>query len=257
MSETGSGPHPSRRASPTKETGSLFAGAPPRSSRRDTRIRRVAYRIAAPLLTGAARLLWSTLRAKSIEGEERALELVRTGQPVVPCMWHRQLVVGVWVMLRLQRAGMRMGSLISPSLDGEVPALIAKRFGVHVVRGSATRTGVKAMRDLHRAVKREGVSPVMLADGPTGPPSVLKGGTVMLSQLAGAPILPIACAVSPALPLPTWDRMLLPMPFARVAIVFGEPIVVERELPPDGLEAERVRVERLLREVDERAQGLL
>ena len=99
------------------ETGSLFAGPPPRSRRRYTRTRRVAYKIAAPLVAGGARLLWSTLRAKPVEGEERARELVGTGQPVVPCMWHRQLLVGIWVMLRLHRVGMRMGWLISPSLE--------------------------------------------------------------------------------------------------------------------------------------------
>ncbi len=236
--------------------GSLFAGRPKTTSRRDTAFRRFCYRLAAPLLAGIAHVGWATWRVR-VEGDEHALALVREGRAAVPCFWHRDLAAGMWAMRRLLRRGMKVGLLISPSFDGEVPAKVAARWGFRVVRGSATRTGARAMRDLLRAVRRENVSPAMVPDGPRGPELVLKPGAVMLAQLSGAALLPVALAARPAFKLPTWDRMRVPPPFARVVVMFGAPRDVDRDLPPDGLEAERVAAEKALKDLVERAEKAL
>jgi lysophospholipid acyltransferase (LPLAT)-like uncharacterized protein len=226
--------------------GSLFAGRPKSSRRRDTPLRRALYALLAPLCSLAARALFSTLRlrVRGAEGELRAH--LAGGAPCLPCFWHAELLLATAYLDTLRGAGLRAAWLISPSFDGEVPARIARRFGARVIRGSATRTGVRALRDLQRTVVKERVSAVLATDGPSGPPRVSKAGVVMLAQLSGAPLLPLAFRARPALRLPTWDGLCLPLPFARVDVEVGALRRVPRDLPPAGLEPERAALDAAL-----------
>ncbi len=240
------------------EPGSgLFAGKRVTSKRRLGPVRRATYRALAPLLALVVRLAWRTARVRAIVGEEHLAAALAGGGPVLPCFWHQRLVSCLGFVHALRERGLRPCLLISPSVDGELAALVAARFGAAVVRGSATRTGVRALRDLHRAMRRDGVSPVLPADGPQGPARVFKPGAVILSQLAGAPILPLACAVGAGVRLPTWDRLLVPLPFARVAFAVGAPILIERDLPSERIDAESARVGALLDELERSAQAAL
>jgi hypothetical protein len=119
-------------------------------------------------------------------------------------------------------------------------------LGGRSVRGSATRSGVKAMRGLYRAISRDRASPVVLPDGPTGPRRVCKPGSLLLAQLSGAHIVPIACAAAPEWRLRTWDRMLVPPPFARVRIAVGSAYQLEKGGDGEHLERARVDLERRL-----------
>jgi hypothetical protein len=147
--------------------------------------------------------------------------------------------------------------LISPSVDGDLAAMVVRRWGVVVVRGSATRTGVRAMRDLYRAIVRDRVAPVILPDGPSGPPGRCKPGPVMLASLSGAPLLPMACHAARAWRLPTWDRTLVPRPFTRVAIAVGAPRRIPRDLSAEALERERAAMEQTLDALDREAAAAL
>ncbi len=119
-----------------------------------------------------------------------------------------------------------MGVLISPSVDGEIPAWIATRLGAYVIRGSSTRTGARALRDYYQLLVQDGVSPVITPDGPTGPRFIFKPGALMLAQLSGRPLLPMAYAASRAWFF-GWDKFVLPRPFSRIAIAIGEPVYVD------------------------------
>lgn len=233
--------------------GSLFAGRPKVSRRRDTAARRALYALLAPLLDVAGRALFATLRVRVRGAEEELRRHLAQGAPCLPCFWHAELVAGTAYLRRLGGAGLRAAWLVSPSFDGEVPARIARRWGVHVIRGSATRTGVRALRDLQKSVVKEKVSAVLLPDGPSGPPRVSKPGVVMLAQLSGAPILPLGVRTRGALRLPTWDGLRVPLPFARVEIEVGELVRVARDLPPEGLEPRRAALDLELAGLEERA----
>ncbi len=240
-------------ASGTPPTGSLFAGRPKASRRRDGAVRRAAYRALAPLGDWLGRALFATLRLR-VRGEAEALGLhLATGAPCVPCFWHAHLVASTAYLRGLQSSGLRQGWLISPSFDGEVPARIAARWNIAVVRGSATRTGVRALRDLCKAVSAQGISAVLATDGPAGPARVSKAGAIMLAQLTGAPLLPLGFRARPALALPTWDRLGLPLPFARVDVVVGALRSIPRDLPPEALEPARLALDEELQELDARA----
>lgn len=244
MSDTGAEPRPT--------VGSLFAGKPVVSKRRMGVGRRLAYGILAPLAAGALRLLWATVRIERVIGAEH-LEAVDGA--CIPCFWHARTVLCLRFLLLQRSRGIRIAWLISPSVDGELATMVAQRWGIHVVRGSATRTGVKAMRDLYRAVRKEGVSPIITPDGPKGPVGVCKPGAPMLAQLAGVPMLPISWDTRWSVRLPTWDRVVVPLPFTRATIAVGAPIAVSRELPADGLERERERLEAALRGLEDAARA--
>jgi lysophospholipid acyltransferase (LPLAT)-like uncharacterized protein len=105
-----------------------------------------------------------------------------------------------------------------------------------VIRGSSTHTGARALRDYYETIVKQQVSPAITPDGPKGPRHEFKPGAIMLSQITGKPILPIAVAASRAYTFKTWDAFELPLPFCRIAIVYGEPVKVGRATDAAALE---------------------
>lgn len=199
------------------------------SKRRLTLPRRVAYAVLAPLLLGLLRAWWGTCRIVRVEGAEHLDAALAQAPSLLPCYWHQhELFCGRWLMLQMPR-GLRLGFLVSPSVDGEIPAKIAGRLGARVIRGSSTRTGARALRDYYQLLVQDGISPVITPDGPTGPRFVFKPGALMLAQLSARPLLPMAYAASRAW-LFNWDKFVLPWPFSRIAIAVGAPVYVGRDV---------------------------
>jgi len=236
----------------------LVGGPKPRevrSQRRSSWFRRTAYAIAAPIAVGLGMLLWSSYRYR-VNGGDELYRLVEEDRPLILTFWHDSLFVIVWLLVRLGHLGARVTYLISPSQDGEFAVRMLALIGGHAVRGSATRSGVKAMHGLYRAVGRDNASPVLVPDGPQGPRHSCKPGAVMLAKLSGAPIQPIACAARRGWRMPTWDRQLVPMPLTRISVVCGSSYGIDRDIDSDGIELERQKLEELLLELGERAEQL-
>lgn len=231
--------------------------APPEpvvSRRRMTPLRRLAYVVTAPLLVGLVRLLWWTVRFE-VRGEEGLEGLVVAGRPMVLAFWHENLLVMPWFLSRLSRRGVGVTYLVSPSMDGEYAVRLLDVIGGRAVRGSATRSGTRAIRGLYRVVVKDGGSPVVTADGPRGPRRRCKKGAVVLGQLTGAPVVPLAAVPRRALHLRSWDRLAIPLPFTRVVVVVGEPIDVPRELDEKAVETYRVGLEEGIDRAIARAAG--
>jgi len=160
-----------------------------------------------------------------------------------------------WILTRLHRRGLRVSVLASLSRDGELVARLARRLGLHCVRGSASRGGREAVRALYKAMRTAGTSPIVIPDGPRGPKGVFKVGGAVLAQMAEAPILPLAFAPVRAVRLRSWDRLLVPLPLTRVAVVVGAPEALPRALPSEALESERARLEAVLDAVTRQADA--
>jgi lysophospholipid acyltransferase (LPLAT)-like uncharacterized protein len=128
-----------------------------------------------------------------------------------------------------------------------------------VIRGSSTRTGARALRDYYELLVKQGVSPVITPDGPTGPRQQFKPGGLLLAQLSGRPLLPMAFAASRAWHF-GWDRFVLPWPGSRIAIAIGAPVLVQRDLAlgdAQVMQGLQLRMEQELRQQFERAQAAL
>ena len=205
------------------------------------------------LAAGVVRALGLTLRL-TIIGVDLVLPAWRARRPTIYALWHGRLLMVPWVSAKFSsaRGARTIRVLASRSRDGEMVTRYVKHFGLAVVRGSSSRGGGAALRALVTAL-REGTDVAIVPDGPRGPREQLQAGVVALAGLTGAPVVPLAVAAHPARHLRSWDRFLVPLPFARCVLAFGPPVSI------DG-DAERERagkdLERALAEVTARADRL-
>ena len=175
-------------------------------------------------------LLGTTLRFQR-EGEEHFLQFRRQGCPVIFTFWHSRI-------LPLSHLHRRQGVvvLVSRHRDGEYIARLVERRGFGLARGSSTRGGAQGLRELIRAL-REGRDIAVTPDGPRGPERVFKPGALAAAQAAGAPVIPVAVDASRAWWVNSWDRFMIPQPFARMGVRYGQPRWVPRDASPTRLEA--------------------
>jgi hypothetical protein len=205
-----------------------------RSGRRLTPLRRFLYRIAVPPSMALVRFWWLTCRIVRVEGAQN-VDAALAGGPAMPVYWHQHQLFVVRYLLTLRRPELRLAVGISPSVDGEIPAMLARWAGVRVLRGSSTYEGARALRDYYAAL-RDGDTLALTPDGPFGPRYGFKPGPVLLSQMSGRPMLPIAYAASRVFRFKTWDRFVLPLPFARIVVAVGAPRQVPRGLDAASLQ---------------------
>lgn len=194
---------------------------------------------------GAAyiRLVYATSR-----WETRNAEAVNTlwdaDSPFILAFWHGRL----FMMPTVWRRGVPIRMLISRHRDGELIARTVRHFGIDTIRGSTSRGGGGALREVVRTLK-SGKWVGFTPDGPRGPRMQVSDGIISVARLAGVPIIPSACAVSHRKVLPSWDRFAIPFPFSRGIHIWGEPLSVPRDADEETLEASRRSLERSLNEI--------
>jgi len=177
----------------------------------------------------AIRLICSTVRYEaSSEVEGEGTDELPPPSTVAP-FWHRCVFAAVY---RFRRRGISV--MTSRSFDGEYIARIIEHYGFHAVRGSSSRGGVRALLGLHPIVEEGGVAAFTI-DGPRGPIYVAKPGPVLLARNTGAPIRCFYVALSSCWTLNSWDRMMIPKPFARAHIRWSRPIAVPRTADAEAM----------------------
>lgn len=137
---------------------------------------------------------------------------------LLPTFWHRDVNASI---------------LVSDSADGEIVAQMLHRYGHQTIRGSTGKQGIRAlMRQV--ADMRKHVRPgVVTPDGPQGPRHRVHPGVVLLSQKTGFPIIPLAYGARKRKVFNSWDRFVLPVPWSKCAMVYGNPISVPKSIAPD------------------------
>lgn len=205
--------------------------------------RRLYYALGMPLMR---LIFWSvsrTYRVQKVIGEEIVERIIADTKTVyAPCYWHQHHVLCSNMMRSWIRRGFKACFLVSASVDGEVPARIARSWGADVIRGSANQTGAIVLRDMQQKI-RDGISIVTTADGPNGPRYEFKAGAVLMARIGGTPLVPLACAADRAWYLDRWDDFMIPKPFAKVVLAVGEPVVVPRDTAMDALEEYRMQMQ--------------
>jgi hypothetical protein len=185
--------------------------------------------------------IWA--RTLRYEVEDRADVL---GKPVkenyIAALWHNRLLLISFVLKKFlpQRPG---AGLISASRDGDLIADVTRRFGFEVVRGSSSRLGATALRELEN-VLASGLDILITPDGPRGPAYEIGPGIVFLAQRTGAAVVPINMEFSSCWRVNSWDGFILPRPFAKVRLIFGAPHRVRATISPEEFEAERLSLQK-------------
>ena len=190
-----------------------------------------------PLGAGLFRLLELTLRHR-VEGDALLRRMHAEGRPAILAGWHGRLLLGVVIFRRY-----RPVIAVSESSDGDRIAATVQRLGWETPRGSSSRGGVRALLALVREVSSGRIA-AHAVDGPKGPAGVIKPGLMLLAKRSAAPILPVYMAARPRFRARSWDRMEIPLPFARVEVRIGEPVEVSADLSDEQLESLRRDLEK-------------
>ncbi|NNC87863.1 MAG: lysophospholipid acyltransferase family protein [Akkermansiaceae bacterium] len=169
----------------------------------------------------------------------------RVEGPVIWCIWHNRVFVPASVRNRLCK-WRQATVLTSASNDGAILAAAVKVFGLGAVRGSSSRRGASALKELIRVLK-QGTDAGVTPDGPRGPLYVMQPGVVKLAQAAQVPIMPLHVTFGRSTRLNSWDRFHIPWPFSRITVTFDELLAVPRKLDDDAFAAQCRKLEDIMR----------
>jgi lysophospholipid acyltransferase (LPLAT)-like uncharacterized protein len=183
----------------------------------------IASRLVSRLIGAAIVFHRATLKVQRLRFDHY-IGLKARGVPILFALWHGRMFLSI-------QAHRHEGivTMASRSRDGEIIAGWLEQNGYVVVRGSTTRGGSQALREMVRHV-RSGRNAALTVDGPKGPARVVAPGVVQLARLTGAWILPITSSSSRPRFLRSWDRYLLPGPFSRNVVAYGEPFPIPEEM---------------------------
>jgi len=188
----------------------------------------VNFRLVPFLVSCCQRMLTATLRVERV-GFEAVQGFAERDERFVLSFWHRRLVMMplAYPFQRKNREGERRGGAIlsGDSKDGERSAATWRWLGIHAVRGTAGHSGAQALVRMIQVVK-QGWDLGITVDGPRGPRQKAKPGVLAVSRKTGAWLVPVCVAYNRAWQLKTWDEMLVPKPFSKVRVQYGEPFRV-------------------------------
>jgi len=211
---------------------------------------RLSTRLLAFVISIVVRFIGLTARVR-YENWETMERCTRDGRGCILVTWHGRTLIPAYV---LRNQG--YWALISLSRDGDLQNCIFRRFGFNTVRGSTNRGGVRAVLRLAKILSDGGVL-AFTPDGPRGPTHKVQLGAVLLGQKSGLPIVPVATAARPRILVRSWDKFMVPLPFARVSWVVGEPITVPEDADEQIRQSTAEAIERALNNVERRAEELV
>jgi lysophospholipid acyltransferase (LPLAT)-like uncharacterized protein len=162
------------------------------------------------------RLVHRTLRVRFVDRADMFARQAR-GERLIVAFWHDTILLMPLLVTRLRWPG-QVTVMLSRHRDAEIAGRARQRLGIDAARGSSTRGGVAALRGL-LAAHRAGADVAIVPDGPRGPRHEAKDGIVQLARATRLPIVVLGAVACPARRLGSWDRLQVPWPFARVALV--------------------------------------
>ena len=178
-----------------------------------------------------------------VENEKPWLEYLQNGGRVLLCVWHQQFFGAIRHFKTY--ATYHPALMISQSKDGDIIAGIAEKSGWHAVRGSSSRDGGRALKEMIDHLKCSGLA-AHVVDGPRGPAGIVKAGVVSLARATGAVVVPFYVTSNRAWYFNSWDNFMLPKPFARVNLRFGQMIYLSSGESDEDFECYRARIQELM-----------
>ena len=204
----------------------------------------------------AARLIWLQIRTVSATIRFRLDD--RSGflssapkEKIIFALWHNRLALCVPLYERYLRAhdpSRSVVALVSASRDGGLLTHILELFNIEVARGSSSRRGPQALREMV-SWGENGYDLAITPDGPRGPCYAAQEGVISTAQLTGLAIVPASYHLNWKIQLKSWDRFQIPLPFARCDVITGRILRVPREANEAERESLRAELETELRAI--------
>jgi len=174
----------------------------------------------------AVNVLLKSVRIESVNSE-LIKRIESEGKNYISAFWHGNMVIG-WYLNRNQN----FSALVSKSKDGDLLAHVLQKWGYNVVRGSSHIGGKEALEMMTDLLKQK-YSLAITPDGPTGPIYKMKAGAVVASKKTGVPLVLMGIGCKNKIVFKSWDRFEVPKPFARVKVIYSEPLFFDNELSYD------------------------
>jgi len=184
-------------------------------------------RLIAAFGTFVLRALAATWRVRWVNAHFLQEEHAR-GRPVIYVLWH-----GTLLPLLYTHRNRHVAVIISEHRDGELIARVAASLGFRLVRGSTSRGAARALLGASRELEA-GFDLAVTVDGPRGPAHTVAPGALIIAQRTGIVMLPTSATASRGWHLRSWDKFLIPKPFARVTVAYDPPIRVAADTPRDA-----------------------
>ncbi len=177
-------------------------------------------------------------------GWETIQSLIDEDRPIILCFWHSRLIANAFAW----KTDKPLHQLSTPHRDGKIAAGAYNRLGVKTIWGSTSKGGSSAVRGILKVLKSGGAVSIT-PDGPRGPRQRMQSSAIDIARMSGAVLVPVSNSMSAAKMLDTWDRMLVPLPFARGVFEIGTPVEVPRDASPEQRENIRLEMETSLNEI--------
>ncbi|MBM9536495.1 lysophospholipid acyltransferase family protein [Desulfobulbus alkaliphilus] len=190
------------------------------------------------LVVTLIRVWFATCRLRT-RGEKQLLEMLAKGETGIAAFWHYSFL---YFFYYFQKRSTSAAVMVSASRDGEYIARVARILGHVPVRGSSNRGGMQALREMINLL-RQGTNGAIVADGSQGPARRVQPGCIFMASKSGRPIVPMAWAADRYFAFNSWDRTVIPYPFATVFLYQGEPLYVPPDLSSAQVESYRLALE--------------
>jgi lysophospholipid acyltransferase (LPLAT)-like uncharacterized protein len=193
-------------------------------------------------------VICSTLRWK-VQGREHLESIIESGHRPIFTFWHVCILSATWFW---RNRGIVVMS--SVSRDAEYTGRVIKRFGYGTARGSSTRGGGRALAEMAQCLYHE-IEVGFTIDGPRGPAYIAKPGAVTLARHSGQAILPFHIAANRRIQFPSWDRLQVPLPFARALVLIGAPIYIARDATDHAIAGKQAELQSTLERLRDEAEA--
>ena len=162
--------------------------------------------------------------------------------------WHNRIFLLPYLFRKHwhSRQRDRVAVLVSASKDGEFLTGVLEKFNLICVRGSSSRRGKQALREM-TALVNDGYDAGITPDGPRGPKYHCQDGVIALAQITQAPIIPVSWDVSRKIVVNSWDNFMVPLPFGRATVRIGAPMMIRGEASEEEFEQKRLELENILK----------
>ena len=188
------------------------------------------------------------LNKVSVKDEKNLLNIIKSGDPVMLCVWHGRLLFPSWYI----RQHTTLHIISSRHADSELLAHILRNWGYTLIRGSTNKKGIRVIREMTEIFKGGGIIAIT-NDGPKGPPRIAKSGSIGLAIKNNVKIITVTGSATKCWQMKSWDRFMLPKPFGKIQIIVSNPMDIA-EKPATSKEEVQLLSEFMNRYQDEADQ---